>query len=148
MHWRRKWQLTPVLLPGKSHGRKSLVGYSPWGHRESDTTEQLRFHFSFTAVSVLSTFPGGHVSDTGLPSPPPFQSCTADMVAQGSVNYQAFHTPSLLKGQPHSGRLSWTRGGGRDWSSWAGSDQSRLLLFHPLPWSSPAGVEASRPQEQ
>ena len=38
--WRRKWQLTPVLLPGKSHGR-SLVGYSPWGRKESDTTEQL-----------------------------------------------------------------------------------------------------------
>ena len=36
---RRKWQSTPVLLPGESHGRRSLVGYSPWGHRESDTTE-------------------------------------------------------------------------------------------------------------
>ena len=37
---RRKWQPTPVLLPGKSHGWRSMVGYSPWGHRESDTTEQ------------------------------------------------------------------------------------------------------------
>ena len=36
--WRRKWQSTPVLLPGKSHGQRSLVGYSPWGHKESDTT--------------------------------------------------------------------------------------------------------------
>ena len=35
----RKWQPTPVLLPGKSHGWRSLVGYSPWGHKESDTTE-------------------------------------------------------------------------------------------------------------
>ena len=34
-------QLTPVVLPGKSHGQRSLVGYSPWGHRESDMTEQL-----------------------------------------------------------------------------------------------------------
>ena len=33
-----KWQPTPVLLPGKSHGLRSLVGYSPWGHKESDTT--------------------------------------------------------------------------------------------------------------
>ena len=41
--WRRKWQPTPVLLPGKSHGRRSLVGYSPWGCKESDTTEQLHF---------------------------------------------------------------------------------------------------------
>ena len=39
--WRRKWQSTPVLLPGKSHGQRSLVGYSLWGHRESDTTERL-----------------------------------------------------------------------------------------------------------
>ena len=39
MHWRRKWQFTPVFLPGKSHGQRSLVGYSPWGHKELDTTE-------------------------------------------------------------------------------------------------------------
>ena len=38
--WRRKWQLNPVLLPGKSHAWRSPVGYSPWGH-ESDTTEWL-----------------------------------------------------------------------------------------------------------
>ena len=39
--WRRKWKPTPVFLPGKSHGQKSLAGYSPWGHKESDMTEQL-----------------------------------------------------------------------------------------------------------
>ena len=39
--WRRKWQPTPVPLPGKSHGQRSLVGYSPWGRKESDTTERL-----------------------------------------------------------------------------------------------------------
>ena len=38
--WRRKWQPTPVFLAGKSHGGRSLVGYSPWGHKESDMTEQ------------------------------------------------------------------------------------------------------------
>ena len=43
--WRRKWQPTPVLLPGKSHGWRSIVGYSPWGRKESDMTEQLHFHF-------------------------------------------------------------------------------------------------------
>ena len=43
--WRRKWQPTPVLLPGKSRGWRSLVGYSPWGLEESDTTERLHFHF-------------------------------------------------------------------------------------------------------
>ena len=37
--WRRKWQPTPVFLPGEFHGRRSLVGYSPWGHQESDVAE-------------------------------------------------------------------------------------------------------------
>ena len=37
--WRRAWQSTPVFLPGESHGQRSLVGYSPWGHKESDTTK-------------------------------------------------------------------------------------------------------------
>ena len=37
--WRRKWQPTPVFLPGKSHGWRSLLGYSPWGHKESNMTE-------------------------------------------------------------------------------------------------------------
>ena len=41
--WRRKWHPTPVLLPGKSHGWWNLIGYSPWGHKESDMTERLRF---------------------------------------------------------------------------------------------------------
>ena len=39
--WRRKWQPTLVFLPGESHGQRSLVGYSPYGHKESDMTEQL-----------------------------------------------------------------------------------------------------------
>ena len=41
MSWRRKWQPTPVFLPGKFYGRRILVGYSPWSHRESDMTERL-----------------------------------------------------------------------------------------------------------
>ena len=41
--WRRKWQPTPVLSSGKSHGLRSLIGHSPWGREESDTTEQLHF---------------------------------------------------------------------------------------------------------
>ena len=43
--WRRQWHPTPVLLPGKSHGRRSLVGCSPWGRWGSDTTERLHFWF-------------------------------------------------------------------------------------------------------
>ena len=47
---RRRWQPTPVLLPGKSHGRRSLVGCSPWGSKESDTTERLHCHFSLSCI--------------------------------------------------------------------------------------------------
>ena len=46
MHWRKKWQPTPVFLPGESQGRGSLVGCRLWGRTESDTTEWLNFHFS------------------------------------------------------------------------------------------------------
>ena len=46
--WRRQWQATPVLLPRKSHGWRSLVGYSPWGPHESVATERLHFHFSLS----------------------------------------------------------------------------------------------------
>ena len=48
--WRRQWHPTPVLLPGRSHGQRGLVGCSPWGHEESDTTEQLHFHFSLSCI--------------------------------------------------------------------------------------------------
>ena len=47
---RRQWHPTPVPLPGESHGRRSLVGCSPWGHKESDTTERLYFHFSLSCI--------------------------------------------------------------------------------------------------
>ena len=48
--WRRQWQPTPVFLPGKSHGQRSLVGCSPWRHKELDTTERLCFHFSLSCI--------------------------------------------------------------------------------------------------
>ena len=49
-YWRRQWQPTPVLLPGKSHGQRSLVDCSPWGLEESDMTERLHFHFSLSCI--------------------------------------------------------------------------------------------------
>ena len=60
MPWRRKWQLTPVFLPGKSHGQRSLAGCSPWGRKKSDTTERLTFSLSprsgLRHAAVLSWF--------------------------------------------------------------------------------------------
>ena len=52
--WRRKWQPTPVFLPGKSHGQRSLAGYSPWDHKESEGTQ----------LNCLST-PTGTIVYTG-----------------------------------------------------------------------------------
>ena len=49
-HRRRQWHPTPVLLPGKSHGQRSLVGCSPWGREEMDTTERLHFDFSLSCI--------------------------------------------------------------------------------------------------
>ena len=50
LSWRRQWHPTPVLLPGKSHGRRSLVGCHLWGRTESDMTERLHFHFSLSCI--------------------------------------------------------------------------------------------------
>ena len=50
--WRREWQPTPVFLPGESHGQSSLVGYSPWGHKELDMTERLTHTFTHFGVFV------------------------------------------------------------------------------------------------
>ena len=50
--WRRKWQPTPVFLPGEFHGWRTLVGYSPWGRKESDTTEQLPFLLNIEEAAV------------------------------------------------------------------------------------------------
>ena len=47
---RRWWHPTPVLLPGKSHGWRSLIGCSPWGRYKSDRTERLHFHFSLSCI--------------------------------------------------------------------------------------------------
>ena len=43
--WRREWLPTLVFLPGEFHGQRGLIGYSPWGRKESDATEKLHFHF-------------------------------------------------------------------------------------------------------
>ena len=51
---KRQWHPTPVLLPGKSHGQRSLVSYSPWGHKESGMTERLCFHFLFEVCHSFS----------------------------------------------------------------------------------------------
>ena len=68
---RKQWHPTPVLLPGKSHGRRSLVGCSPWGHEESDTTERLHFQFLLSCTGegngTHSSVPAWRIPGTGEP---------------------------------------------------------------------------------
>ena len=52
--WRRKWQPTPVTLPGKSHGQRRLVGCSPWGCKESGTTEQLTLTYTYLYIYMIT----------------------------------------------------------------------------------------------
>ena len=53
--WRREWQPTPVFLTGEFHGQRSLTGYNPWGHMESDTTEQLtHMHINVCGASQVA----------------------------------------------------------------------------------------------
>ena len=76
MYWRRQWHPTPALLLGKSYGQRSLVGCSPWGRVESDTTERLHFHFSLLCIGEGNGNPlqcsclenPGTVEPGGLPS--------------------------------------------------------------------------------
>ena len=68
---RRQWHPTPVLLPVKSHGQRSLMGCSPWGREESDTTEQLHFHFSLSCIgegmATHSSVPSWRIPGMGEP---------------------------------------------------------------------------------
>ena len=76
IHWRRKWQPTPVFLPGKSHGQSSLAGYSLWGPKASDTTEQLK-------SSNIDTHTGSQIE-----GPVALEQATASLVlALGLVLY-------------------------------------------------------------
>ena len=65
--WRRQWHLTPVLLPGKSYGWRSLVGCSPWGRKESDTTEQLHFHALEKEMATHSSVLAWRIPGAGEP---------------------------------------------------------------------------------
>ena len=54
---RREWQPTPVFLPGEFHGQRSLVGYSPWDHKKSDTTKRLTHTHTHTHTTLLGSWP-------------------------------------------------------------------------------------------
>ena len=64
---KNKWHPTPVLLPRKSHGQRSLVGCSPWGREESDTTERLHFHVLEKEMATYSSVLAWRIPGTGEP---------------------------------------------------------------------------------
>ena len=93
-NWRRKWQPTPVSLPGESHGQRSLVGYSPWGCKESDTTERLHFQPNKQKAKILL--------NCHLLFPPPRQEpcCVSYSSASHCVHRCGYATPSCMLGEP------------------------------------------------
>ena len=98
--WRRKWQPIPVFLPGESKGQRSLVGYSPWGHSQTDTTERLNPHLPqhHQPLPQLSN-PGWH--------PPSLQHFKSEKHWQSAEKQAA-----CLRGtEPSHGRISPCRNG-------------------------------------
>ena len=118
---RRIWQPTPVLLPGKSRGWKSLVGYSPWGRRKSDMTERLHFTFSknccccSVAKSCLTFCYPMKFSTPGFTIS---QSLLKLMSMRITEAYQSF-SESRLNRRKNRKAMSWVgfRGGTGHWES-------------------------------
>ena len=109
---RRRWHPTSVLLPGKSHGRRSLVGCSPWGHEESDTTGRLHFHFSFSRIREGN---GNPVQSSCLENP-----------RNGGAWWAAVH--GVSKSQT---RLKWLSSSSRAIIRWSGMRPKWAMVSTP-----------------
>jgi len=111
---RRQWHPTPVLLPGKSHGWRSLVGFSPWGLKESDTTEWLHFHFSRSYIG------GGNGN--------PLQYSCLENPGDGGAWWAAIH--GVAQSQT---RLKWLSSSSSSsiyyWAAWHGKCKQRLTVW-------------------
>ena len=94
---RRQRQPTPVLLPGKSHGRRSLEGCSPWGRWRSDTTERLHFHFSLSCIGEGN---GNPLQCSCLENPRDCGAWWAAIygVTQSQTRLKRLSSSSMLKG--------------------------------------------------
>ena len=108
---RRQWQPTPVLLPGKSRGWRGLVGYSPQGCKESDTTEKLHFHFSLSCIGKGN---GNPLQCSCLESPRDGRAWWASVygVPQSETRLKRLSSSSSSLRQekamaPHSSTLAW-----------------------------------------
>ena len=114
--WGRKWQPILIFVPGKFHGQKSLAGYSPWGYKESDTTEWLSLSVLLYSVWVFFSSPKFPLESQGLTwaswQPLAERSCTFGLSLSHSnwnkdtgLSAQRWHTPPRLQRKKTS---SWT----------------------------------------
>ena len=110
--WMRKWQLTPVFLPEKSHGHRSLVGYSPKGHKELDMTEWLSTSVQFSH-SVVSDSLRPHESQHArppCPSPPPGvhpNSYASSQWCHPAISSSVVPSPPAPNPSQHQGLFQW-----------------------------------------
>ena len=111
--WRRKWQPTPVFLPGKSHGQRRLASYRQWGHKESDTTEQLTPQWEIpNANPAMVIFPPAKTWQPSLSSPSQVYNTkqinkstnqSAVNIQDSALHYLPTHSSSsLTPHHPHS----------------------------------------------
>ena len=97
--WRRKWQSTPVLLPGKFHGQRSLVGYSPWGCKESDKTEQLHFFLLQHLCTQIILGADPHIDTAGSGVRDGMAGSWAGCSQQGEVMSSLFNKVTSEEGE-------------------------------------------------
>ena len=121
VHRRRQWHPTPVLLPGKSHEWRSLVGYSPRGREESNTTERLHFHFSLRTRLSNFTFTFH------------FHALEKEMATHFSA--LAWRIP--WREEPGRLQFMWSQRVGQDWAT---SLSLSLGLEWKLTFSSPVAI--------
>ena len=117
---RRPWQTTLVLLPGKSHGWRSLVGCSPWGRKELDTTEQLHFHFSLSCI--------------GEGNGNPLQCSCLENPRDRGTWWAAVY--GVAQSQT---RLTWLSSSSSSWSYYL-STKSCQTLWDSMDWSPPGSL--------
>ena len=97
--WRREWQPTPVFLPGEFHGQGSLAGYSPWGSKELDITEQLTLSLSLFHAVVRNNPKRSHVPFSQFPyMVTSFKSQPACWFSQDTA---CFITTGISRGHTH-----------------------------------------------
>ena len=98
--WRRKWQHTPVFLPGELQGQRSLVGYSPWGHKHSDMTEHTHRHVwrwrHWVSGWVLESLTWGLDASPSCPHTPETQGSSTQVFPFSELSFTQIFNVTLM----------------------------------------------------